>query len=101
MRRSLTLVLVMALSGCQGQSDDAQEGGVGQAVMELSLEADPLDLADIIACLDLPDSRPLSWLLDHVDYNEGCFDSWSIKVDVVDCPIGDRLVSGKAVFAGD
>ncbi len=99
MRRTLTLLVFLA--GCQAQSDDAQGGSVGQAVMELSIEADPLNLEDILACLDLPEERPIAWLLDHVRYNEGCFDSWSIKLDVVDCPIGDHLVSGKAVFAGD
>jgi hypothetical protein len=101
MKRALVSMMVVVASAC-GAGDAVHEGSVEEmVVLEPTDALEPPDMADLLACIDLPEDLSLSWLKQRLTYNQGCFDSWTINVGVSECPLGSRSVSGAVAIAGN
>jgi len=96
------LVLILGLSACATQQGaPLDESSAEQAVViESNTGTAPSNLDELAACLDLPDNLTLDWIKQHLVYTDSCFHSWTVDIDVVDCPIGNQLVDGTVRVAG-
>lgn len=100
MKHALVLLMVLSACGMEGAAFD--EGSTEQAlVTELPLDIQPPDLAALAACIDLPDQLSLDWVKQHLLYNNDCYQSWAVKVDLSECPVGKRSLDGDMLFAGN
>ena len=98
MKRALAVMMI--LSACGGAG--IEETSIEQAVVVQPLaDADPFDVLDLTSCIALPQPLTLQWLKQRLFYNRSCFDSWAVSVEIADCQIGNRVVNGTAVVAGD
>lgn len=95
------LAMVLLVAACGVEEPAAEVDAVEQAVVsELPIDEIPVELADLIECIDLPEQLDGAWIKERLVYNDTCFASWSVNVGISDCQIGDAVVNGAVVVAG-
>jgi hypothetical protein len=93
------LVLMLGLLGCANEIETGQHDNELAVLLESEPVGDPADV--LAACLEIPQPITAAWIADRLGYHVGCYNSWAVSVDVVDSPIGGRIVNGQVAVAGD